>query len=279
MRLPGAVRVIHPFPTLMNVVTTGALALIALRGRQAPLAVLQLMLAMFAIQASIGIVNDLLDRDRDRASGRAKPLVDGEFSVLSARVAATICLIVAVVLSAGFGIAAWLLAMAGLACGLTYDLWLKRTWASPLPYLVALPLLPLWVWVALGRFRPALLALIPLACLIGLALHLANALTDFDADALTGDSGLVQRLGRRRAIALCWGSFGLALLLALASGRVVAHESRILLPGLGLAAATLVLTIATYLLRPSQRSLRCGWDLLVLGSAVLALGWLAALPG
>jgi len=43
--------------------------------------------------------------------------------------------------------------MAGMACGLAYDLGLKRTRFSVVPYLIALPLLPLWVWTALGRFH------------------------------------------------------------------------------------------------------------------------------
>jgi len=79
-------------------------------------------------------------------------------------------LLAAALLAAGFGRVAWLLAMGGLTCGLLYDLWLKRTPASALPYVVGLPLLPLWVWVATSRFCSAFYAVIPLGLLLGLAL-------------------------------------------------------------------------------------------------------------
>jgi 4-hydroxybenzoate polyprenyltransferase len=271
-------RIVHPFPTIMNALTVGGLGLIALGRRQPNAAILLLMLAMLAIQATIGTVNDLNDRDLDAASKPYKPLVAGDLSAGAARALALLFLLLAVVLSAGFGLAAWLLAMLGLVCGLAYDLGLKRSSISVLPYLIALPLLPLWVWVALGRFRPLLLALIPLGWLIGLSLHLANGLTDFAGDAQGGSLGLVQRLGERRSIALCWGSFALALLLIAGSAVLVRYRPVPLLAGLAPATLLLLATLMLYRLRPVQSSLQIGWTLLVAGSAALALGWLAALP-
>lgn len=263
----------------MNVLTVGGLGLIATGRRQPTGSILHLMLAMLAIQASIGIVNDLADVDLDASSKPAKPLVNGALSIGAARALAALCLGAALALSAGFGPAAWLLAMLGLACGLAYDLGVKRSALSVLPYLIALPLLPLWVWVALGRFHPLLLALIPLGCLIGLSLHLANSLTDFESDALGGSRGLVQRLGKRTALVLCWSAFATPLLLIAASLPLVHYRLAFVLAGLALATLTLLLSILLYAWRRSAASLRAGWALLAAGSAALALGWLGALPG
>src|ERR1700730_2993380 len=87
-RLLRALRITHPFPTFVNVLTTGGLALIATRGGASTLAVAHLMLAMLAIQACIGIVNDIVDQDLDAASKAAKPLVEGSATVGTARAAA-----------------------------------------------------------------------------------------------------------------------------------------------------------------------------------------------
>ncbi|HTE83300.1 MAG TPA: ubiquinone biosynthesis protein UbiA, partial [Dehalococcoidia bacterium] len=159
-----------------------------------------------------------------------------------------------------------------------YDFWLKRTPASGLPYAVALPLLPIWVWVALGQFQPVLLALVPLAGCIGLALHLANGLTDFDSDVLVGSGGLVQRLGKRSALFLCWGSFGLALVLVVASAMAIPYQESLLAAGLCAATLALASAIVLYLCRPVQRSLQIGWAILVSATAILALTWIASLP-
>jgi len=262
----------------MNVLATGGLALVATHGGASVATVVHLMLAMLAVQACIGIVNDLTDRELDAASKPSKPLVRGALSVEAARLASGAAFVMAVILGTGFGIGAWLLAMTGLGCGLAYDLRLKRTVASGVPFIVGLPLLPIWVWVSLGRFQPRLLALIPLGALIGLALHLANSLTDLDADERAGMRGLASLLGRNGALATCWASYALALIAIGASAVVVPYRRGFLLSGLAAAASCFACALLAYLLLPSPTSLRAGWALLVVGSAALALGWLGALP-
>ena len=79
--------------------------------------------------------------------------------------------------------------MLGMACGLAYDVRLKRTVFSAVPFMIAIPTLPLWVWVTLGEWHAALWWLLPLGALIGLALHLANTLPDIDDDAAHGVRG------------------------------------------------------------------------------------------
>lgn len=274
IRLLCAASVVHPFPTLLNGVVVAVLAEIATRGAVGGLALLRLVLIMLAIQSTIGSVNDLRDLPADRLTKSSKPLVRGDLSPASAAVIAVSCALTALWLAAGFGPVAWLLAVAGLTCGLLYDLWLKQTSASALPYLVALPLLPLWVWVALGRFSPGLLALLPLAVLLGVALHLANSLPDLELDEQAGVRGLAHRLGRRAAMGTCWSCYALALLGAVVSGALDTIRLGVLLPGLIVALGALLLSIALYRRAPGRRSLQAGWGLLAVGCAVLAAGWL-----
>ncbi|MGI8554038.1 MAG: UbiA family prenyltransferase [Dehalococcoidia bacterium] len=273
-----AIRIIHPLPTSVNAVASGGLALLARQGRLNTWSLVHLILAMLAIQAAIGIVNDLRDFELDALTKPAKPLIQGVIGVRTAQLAAAVSIALSVLLATGFGLAAWTLAMGGLASGLVYDLWLKRTIASALPYLIGLPLLPLWVWTAVGRFQPALLALIPFGVMIGLALHLANSLPDFEDDGRAGARGLVHRLGKRRAIQVCWATYGLTLAFVALSRTAVSYRGYLLLPGMTIASLALVVSIAAYQVNPSRASLQVGWTLLLLGSAILAVGWLGSLP-
>jgi 4-hydroxybenzoate polyprenyltransferase len=272
MGLP-ALRIVHPFPTLMNVAATGLLAWLA-SPQFETFTVLRLMSTMLFIQCCIGIVNDLADLELDRIDRPDKPLVAGSIKPVAARTAALVCAAIGALISATLGLAAFILAMAGLGCGLVYDLRLKRTPLSAIPYIVALPLLPLWVWVALGRFRPALLEIVPLGMLLGLALHLANALPDYENDEREGVKALAQRLGKSRSIALCWSAYALTILLALGSGLLEIRSPVPLLTGCGVAAIALVTAAAGFIWRPSTAALRLGWAALVFGAVALAAGWL-----
>ena len=53
-----------------------------------------------------------------------------------------------------------------------------------------------------------------MGALLVLGIHLADTLPDLELDAVAGVRGLAHRLGRRRALALCWLSFGATLALA-----------------------------------------------------------------
>ena len=63
MRLLRAARVIHPFPTLLNVAATAGLAVVAARGVADGSLLARMLLLMLCAQSAIGIVNDLCDRD------------------------------------------------------------------------------------------------------------------------------------------------------------------------------------------------------------------------
>lgn len=272
-----ALRLIHPFPTVLNALAAVALAVVALRDLPDPWLTLRLALTMLAAQSAIGIVNDYVDRDLDAVAKPWKPIPAGAVSAATARWLGALATLAALALGATLGWEAWLLSTAGLAVGLAYDLRLKRTTFSGLTYAVALPLLPLWVWTAVGRFTPALLWVWPVGLLLGAALQVANALPDLESDAAGGVRGTAQRLGRRRALAVAWGGYAAATMLALALGLALGHDRRLLLPGIAVTLLLLVAAVVRFLSRPDSRSLQTGWSLLAPGAGVLAISWLAAL--
>ncbi|MFF6776464.1 UbiA family prenyltransferase [Streptomyces sp. NPDC012637] len=167
--------------------------------------------AVAAGQLSIGWSNDRLDHRRDRAAGRRdKPLATGAARPGTVGAAACTALLVCVPLSLGCGLLAGTVHLGGVAAGWTYNLWLKRTVLSWLPYTAAFGLLPAFLTLALPGSPWPPLWLSAAAALLGTGAHFANVLPDLDDDLASGVRGLPQRLGRR-------GSMASAAALALAS--------------------------------------------------------------
>ncbi|MEO5834087.1 MAG: UbiA family prenyltransferase, partial [Nakamurella sp.] len=199
--LRGLIGACHPAPTVAVTALTTALAVGA--GAGARITVL-LGLAVLAGQLSIGWSNDWIDAARDRAVSRAdKPVAAGTVPVAVVRAAALIALLAVVALSVPLGPAAaavHLIAVVG--SGWTYNLWLKRTWASWVPYVICFGLLPAVVTLVLpGRPWPPWWA-VATGALLGFGAHLANVLPDLVDDAATGVSGFPHRLGRTRTAVL-----------------------------------------------------------------------------
>ncbi|MHB8574537.1 MAG: UbiA family prenyltransferase [Dehalococcoidia bacterium] len=275
-RLLVAARVIHLFPTLANTLATALFAAIASRGAPPAGATVRLALVMFGTQCAIGAANDAVDVDLDRPSKPWKPIVRGAISRQTAWIIAALAALAACVLAATFGPAAWLLAMAGLACGLAYDLGLKRTAFSVLPYLIALPLIPLWIWTALDRFSPTLLWEYPLGTLIGLSLYLGNTAPDIESDAASGVRGLAHRLGLMRTLALAWVALAAALALGTAIAVGSGFDAAWLLAGVAGGSLGLLAAVGLSLWQQSEAGLRRAWGLLVAASLLFGLGWLAS---
>lgn len=157
-------------------------------------------LAVFAGQLSIGWSNDAIDADRDRRAGRAdKPVAIGALSVCTLRGAAAVALLLAVLLSLALGVSAAVVHLVGgVAMGWAYNLGLKSSPLSPVPYAIAFGSLPNVASLAVtGAWAPLWLAVAGGA--IGIAAHIANVLPDLADDAATGVRGLPHRLGARRA--------------------------------------------------------------------------------
>ncbi|MGO4633109.1 UbiA family prenyltransferase [Streptomyces sp. 2RAF24] len=191
----GLLKASHPVPAAAVTVLTALLATVfGLDLASGALAVA----AVAAGQLSIGWSNDRLDLVRDRAAGRRdKPLATGAARPGTVGAAACTALLVCVPLSLGCGLLAGAVHLGGVAGGWAYNLWLKRTVLSWLPYTVAFGLLPAFLTLALpgGPWPPPWLT--AAAALLGTGAHFANVLPDLDDDLASGVRGLPQRLGRR----------------------------------------------------------------------------------
>ncbi len=275
LRMLRAARVIHPFPVGLNVATTAALASIAVDGVPAAADLARLTVAMFCVQAAIGASNDYCDRDLDAIAKPYKPIVRGLVKPNVALLLAALLALVAAALTAAFGPLSLAVGACGLLAGLAYNFRLKRSVLSPLPFMVALPALPFWVWVSLDSFANELWWLLPFGPLVGLSVHLSNTVPDLEQDRPAGVRGLAHVLGTERTLAIAWGSFSAALILAVALGFHLDYDWPLFLLGAGAAAVLLVVAIGAYALRRSQGALQLGFGLMGSATAVLAGAWLA----
>lgn len=185
----------HPVPSVAVTALTAGLA--ALAGLSLGHGVL-VTAAVFTGQLSIGWSNDYLDAERDRAVRRSdKPVASGAVAPRAAGTAAGVALIVTLALSASLGWAGGTAALVVVVCGWLYNLSLKATALSWLPYAVAFGMLPAVATLSASPPRwPATWALIA-GALLGVAAHLANVLPDLREDLATGVNGLPHRLGAR----------------------------------------------------------------------------------
>jgi 4-hydroxybenzoate polyprenyltransferase len=275
-RAVRALRIVHPFPTLLNVAATAALALIADDGAPDVSVFARMLTVMLTAQCAIGVANDVFDRELDAATKPWKPIASGLVAPATAVVAALALVVAMVALASTLGARSLALAALGLACGLAYDAGLKRTPYSALPFMVAIPVLPLWVWVTLGEWRDALWWLLPLGALLGLALHVANTLPDLDDDREHGVRGLPHRLGRRRSVIVAWASYAFALALSVGLLPLLDYDGTVYAPAAVFGAACLAGGIAIYGVRRDDAALQAGFGIFGVGAAVLAAGWLAA---
>jgi 4-hydroxybenzoate polyprenyltransferase len=199
-RARGLVRAAHAPPT---VAVTALIALLAASAGRDGAGTALVALAVLSGQLSVGWSNDRIDLRRDLAADRRdKPLVTGVVSARDVAVAAGCALVLCVPLSLACGLAAGAAHLAGVAAAWAYNLGVKRTRLSWLPYALGFALLPAFVTLGLpGHPWPP--AWLPTAgALLGIGAHVTNVLPDIEADLAAGVRGLPQRLGRRRARAL-----------------------------------------------------------------------------
>ncbi|WP_460773226.1 UbiA family prenyltransferase [Microbacterium sp. GXF7504] len=185
----------HPGPTLVVTALSGALGVAA--GLDAARIAL-LVVAVFAGQLSVGVSNDAIDVDRDRAVGRTdKPIARGDVGVRTAWIAALCTLAVALVLSAVLG--GWMLLAHAvlLASAWSYNAGLKATPWSVAPFLLSFGLFPSLATLAADPPQLAAWWATLAGAVLGAAVHLTNVLPDLDDDRRTGVRGLPHRLGAR----------------------------------------------------------------------------------
>ncbi len=201
--------------------------------------------AVLTGQLTIGWGNDLLDARRDASVGRTdKPLADGRLDPALVRGCLTAAAVACVALSVAVG---WRSALVHLVLlvgmGHAYNLGLKATALSWLPYAVAFGSLPAVVTLAGPDGAWPAWWLMAAGASLGVGAHLLNTLPDLADDARTGVRGLPHRIGEQasRVVAavvlagasalavlgpgdphpLTWAALGLVAVLALvaATGR------------------------------------------------------------
>lgn len=224
----GLLTACHPLPTaFVTGFVTAYGAVIGLDGGRLVL----LALAVLLGQLSIGWCNDAVDAARDTAAARAdKPVAAGLVGRRTVAVAAGVAVVACLAVSFALGTAAGVVHTVVVAAGWAYDLGLKGTVLSGVPYVVAFGLLPAFATQALWHAAsidaevvgeavseayastleltvsgPLDLGWPPLAvmagtALLGLAAHFANTVGDTEADAATGVRGLPQRVGPVRSL-------------------------------------------------------------------------------
>jgi geranylgeranylglycerol-phosphate geranylgeranyltransferase len=198
VRVALAARVVHPLPSTLNALVVAALAAVA---DADVMVATRLAVAMFAFQASIGAINDVIDADRDRVGKPRKPIPAGNIDPAAAALVGVGAGAVGLILSAASGLPVLVLGAAGLATGLAYDLRLRDSGLGWVCYALAFPLLLIWTWwAAAGTLPPGWPLLLPLATVAGPVIHLANSLVDVESDRSVGVPTLATRLGHRRGL-------------------------------------------------------------------------------
>ena len=264
----------HLTPVILVELATAAFAVIAW-GSMPPLSLLgPLLLAMLGGQLAIGTTNELVDLPLDAVAKPAKPLPSGAVSIRGARMVAAIGLLMMTLFGVPFGAVPFALLALGTGIGVAYDLWLKRTVWSWLPYLLALPLLPIWVFAALGRPEPWLLLLYPLGALATIGVHLAQALPDVASDRQAGLRTATSRLGSGRVFAAAWLTTVSAPVFAWAvASRTIPDPERTTM-ALAAGLTVLLLAVNLVLVRSNrQRGFAACFPLVAVSTVANALAW------
>ncbi len=235
----------HPVP---SAAVTAIAVVLGIAAGLEPLSVVLVSLAFLANQASIGLSNDWIDADRDRAVGRTdKPVARGLISSRAVAAAAFVSAALAITVTVPLGWRATLVHAVFIASAWSYNLGLKRTVFSLVPYVVSFGLLPMIVTLSAQPPRLASVWAVLAGSLLGVSAHFANVLPDLSDDAATGVRGLPHRAGRRVA--------GLVIAGALAGASlavVIGLEGADLLAYLGLGATlALALVIVVLVVRGS----------------------------
>ena len=236
---------------------------------------------MMALQLGIGAVNDLVDAQRDAGRKPGKPIPAGLVPRSAARLIALSAFGLGLLLAASAGPLLFGLAVVVIAIGLAYDLVLKGTAWSWLPFAVGIPVLPVFGWAgATGGLAPMFAVLVPAAVAAGAALAIANSRVDVERDREAGASSVALALGEGTAR---------VVEIALLGGIAAAAAGSVLAFGGGWPAAMVVGLLGCLPLLaarvagpagsaapadPARREL--AWRVQAVGLGLLAVAWIAA---
>jgi 4-hydroxybenzoate polyprenyltransferase len=269
-RIRSLIFMSHPGPSLL--VTCVLVAIAWLAGRHVPdgSRVLQLVGAMLPVQLCIGVINDVVDLPADAVTKPHKPLVRGVISPSSAAGAGVVLGAIGLGAAATINLATLGLDALALCAGLGYDLGLRRTPLSWVPWWGGMALLPFEGYASVGSIPSRLLALIPLSGLIAVGLHVANALPDIEGDRAAGRRSLPVLLGAGWSTWVGPGALAAAGLLATLLAGPLGQAGPGFIAGVVVLGAGVGAAVVTRTRRP--------FPILAVSTAVFAIAWLASLP-
>jgi 4-hydroxybenzoate polyprenyltransferase len=195
----GLLKASHFGPTVLVVSITFVVSLTQLSVQGSA----EIAAAMFCGQLVVGWTNDLVDFQRDEAALRLnKPLVAGTITETTIKRSLTFAFLGAFVISlwSPLGIHGTAFHFLGLLSATAYNLKLKATIYSFVPYIVSFGTLPWAIYSAAGTHPPMWLVLT--FVLLASAFHFLNVLKDLEQDRTQEVMGLPQVLGRQKSIAI-----------------------------------------------------------------------------
>jgi 4-hydroxybenzoate polyprenyltransferase len=266
----------HAVPIVVVMVATATFALIAAGGWPGTGTIVRLLGAMLGAQLAIGAMNEIVDADLDAIAKPDKPIPAGLVSRRGAGIVVVVGIVLMSALSLGFGVGSFLLCALGTGAGIAYSVWFKRTIWSWIPYLVALPLLPIWVWATLDTVRTGILAVYPIGVAAVVAVQIAQSFPDIEADRRTGVRTLAVALGATRARRVCWGAMILAVVLAVCLAPWLTDRPSLVWIAAPVPLALVALNSIVWRRHP-QRGVMALFPCIAVGTAVLGAGWTAAL--
>jgi 4-hydroxybenzoate polyprenyltransferase len=223
--------------------------------------------AVLCGQLSVGWSNDAIDAPLDaRAQRPDKPIAVGAISRTTVSWCAVAALVADVPLSLALGRRAGLAHLAAVALAWTYNLGLKRTVASVVPYTVAFALVPVVVAAMLAGNPDPRVSIVVAGAACGIAAHFANTVGDVTEDAMTGVRGLPQRVGPAGSTVVAGGFVAVAILVA-AGANVLTLGAAVVDVGIAL-----VLPLAVRV----PRARRLAFRLVLLAVAILVIAFVVS---
>ena len=202
-RAPGQfrslLRAVHPRQALAFAVAVGTL--VALTGRPAR-EILVSAVAVLVAQLIMGLVNDLLDVDRDRMGGaKNKPIAEGIVPPGNASFAIAVLLLLVIPLSLQNGVEAGIYLLATLVVGYVHNRWLHTTALSWVGWSATFALLTFFVtyggWGHDNEGTAPLTSFVVLCAVLGFCVHFLTSLPDLVVDNQASVKNLPLRIALR----------------------------------------------------------------------------------
>ncbi len=248
------------------------MAIAGLAARRVPdgILVLQLVGAMLPVQFCIGVINDVADLEADAVAKPHKPLVREVVSRSTATGAGIVLGVIGLGVAATINLATLGLDALALGAGLAYDLGLRRTPLSWVPWWGGMAVLPLEGYASVGAVPSKLLVVVPLSGLLAIGLQFANALPDIEGDRLAGRRSLPVLAGAGRSQSAGPAAIVAAGVLALLLAGPLGQAGLLFFSGLAVLGVGVGAVAITRSARP--------FPVLAVATAVFAVTWLASLP-